>query len=131
MAFIRAGEGIDKKALLPESMRKIATTTSGTVIAEIPQEQFEALEKILGASKQGTSENPSKTLTRKELVDYVSIRLAKLRPKKLASLEKSIATMFNFNGGIEASEISEIITSLKNRKLIFVDDGGKVSYPAT
>ncbi len=110
-------------------MKKIANTVAGTVIVEISQEHFEALQKIITPKKGPPTTGVKKTMTKAELIDYVSVRLNKLRPRKLPGVEKSISAMFNFTGGIDESEIKAIIAELKKKKLLIVDNDGKVSYP--
>jgi len=60
---------------------------------------------------------------------YVTERLLKLKPAKLASLSNSIVAMFQFQGGISESDKDVIIENLKKQKVISVSDTGRVSYP--
>lgn len=63
-----------------------------------------------------------------ELVEYVKQRLLKLKPVKNASLLNSISAMFQFQGGISESDVDKIIAEIVRKKIIFIDQNGRVSY---
>ena len=62
-----------------------------------------------------------------EVVDYAIPRILKSYPKKKSSLVKFIEAMFNFSGGIDASEVERIIAELRKRKVL-VETEGKITY---
>lgn len=130
-------------------MKKIGTTSSGTVIVEMSVAQFDALMQIhtpqqtspaqplapppTPAPKTQPAGPAAKTaspavLTGAERVAYVAKRIGKLKPKKKDALIHSIETMFKLTGGIEQREIERIISVLQKEKVLAVDAFGKVTY---
>jgi len=97
-------------------MKKIGSTSSGSVIVEMSEAQFEALSLIQATAKPNVvapaSSEPTNGLSLKEKIEYVRPRLAKLRPKKKDGAVKSIEAMFQFSGGIGSGEIQKILSAL-------------------
>ena len=96
---------------------------------------------IQTARKEEETENPQKRADSKlkaktkqpevvsetDTIEYVIERVSKLKPAKIKSLTNSIKSMFQFQGGIPDSDVSNIILELKKRKLIKVDNNN-ISY---
>lgn len=82
-------------------MKKIGTTSSGTLIVEMSAETFHAWSRL--QAPLTPAENPqsqaAKTVNSENLA-FVKKRILKLKPKKKAGLIRSIASMFQFKGGI-------------------------------
>lgn len=127
-------------------MKKIGTTSSGTVIVEMSTAQFDALMQI-HTPQQTPSAQPTpaaktvspavmttavkdsaSSMTPAQLAEYVAKRIAKLRPKKKDALVHTIATMFKLTGGIDAPTIERVIAGLQKSRFITVDAEGKVTY---
>lgn len=66
--------------------------------------------------------NSSASLSFEDIVT----RVMKSKPKKLASLERFINAMFNFNGSISEKEIAKIIARMERKYITIVKD--KVLY---
>jgi hypothetical protein len=105
-------------------MKKIGTTSSGTVIVEMTAAHFEALCQLQGSSKE-QSATPECLADR---VAYVRERIAKLSPKKRDGVVRSILAMFQFTGGIPESQVEEIIGRLVKAKFFTIDERGHVTY---
>lgn len=109
-------------------MKKIGTTSAGTVIVEMSGEAFEALERLQTTASSAVSPREVKSLTRTELVAYVRERIAKLRPKRKERLASSIRAMFQFNGGVTEEQVEQTIAALQKEKFLTADAGGKITY---
>lgn len=124
-------------------MKKIGTTSSGTVIVEMSAAQFDALMQI-HTPQQTPAAQPQPaapaaptavkdsvaSMTPAQLIDYVAKRIGKLKPKRKDALVHSIETMFRLTGGIDAPTIERVIAGLQKSKFITVDAAGKVTYTA-
>ncbi len=79
--------------------------------------------------RKATEKTKEKEASLKEadVIDYVFERLLKLKPLKMQSLTNSIKAMFQFQGGITDSDIEKIISELRKRKHIIIEQN-KVSY---
>ena len=79
--------------------------------------------------RKATEKTKEKEASLKEadVIDYVFERLLKLKPVKMQSLTNSIKAMFQFQGGIADSDIEKIISELRKRKHIIIEQN-KVSY---
>ena len=106
-------------------MKKIGTTSSGTVIVEMTAAQFDALSQLQGASKAPAVVGPTSLA---EKVDFVRERIAKLSPKKKDGVVRSIAAMFQFTGGVSEKDIEAIIGHLLKEKVFAIDESGRVTY---
>lgn len=58
---------------------------------------------------------------------YVYERLIKLRPSRVKTLNNSIKSMFQFQGGISEPEVDEIVNKLQQKKLVRILNN-KVEY---
>lgn len=58
---------------------------------------------------------------------YVYERLIKLRPSRVKTLNNSIKSMFQFQGGISEPEVEEIVNKLQQKKLVRILNN-KVEY---
>lgn len=106
-------------------MKRIGTTSSGTVIVEMTAAQFDALTQIQGkADVQPAADKMSVA----EKVAYVRERIAKLGPKKKERVARSISAMFQFTGGISEADIEEIVVRLQKEKFFAIDETGHVTY---
>ena len=125
-------------------MKKIGTTSSGTLIVEMSAETFHALSQLLTASQlhAGSSDfiglptpaventQAANTATPEKLA-FIKKRILKLKPKKKAGLIRSIAAMFQFKGGIPEQEIQTIIKNLQKEKILVIDENKRVAYKKT
>lgn len=59
---------------------------------------------------------------------FVAERLRKLGPKKKDGVIRSIESMFQFSGGIEASEVDEVLCTLQRQKFFEISPSGAVTY---
>jgi len=131
-------------------MKKIGTTSSGTVIVEMSASQFDALMQIHTPEQTLTAQPPppvdteakakssavlttvvkdsASSMTPAQLVDYVAKRIGKLKPKRKDTLIHSIETMFRLTGGIDEPAIGRVIAGLQKTKFITIDAVGKVVY---
>jgi len=64
-----------------------------------------------------------------KVIQDVAKRLMKLKPNKRSSLSNSIASMFQFQGGISESDKEAIISELQRLQYIKIDKNDKVKYP--
>jgi len=64
-----------------------------------------------------------------ELVQFVADRLRKLKPSKKKTLFNSIASMFQFQGGISDGDKERMFSELQKRGHILVAENGCVQYP--
>ena len=106
-------------------MKKIGTTSSGTVIVEMAAAQFDALTRLQEkADVQPTADK----MTISEKVAYVRERIAKLSPKKKEGVARSISAMFQFTGGISEAELEEVVGRLQQERFFAIDETGHVTY---
>lgn len=61
-------------------------------------------------------------------IEYVVERLLKSKPAKKAALLNLIGAMFQFQGGISDKDKEAIVSELQKRKLLSIDNNGRVSY---
>ena len=106
-------------------MKKIGTTSCGTVIVEMTVAQFDALSALQGAPPVHPDVIAMPLVER---VAFVRERIVKLSPKKKDGVARSIAAMFQFTGGISETEIEEIIGRLQKEKFLTIDESGRVTY---
>jgi|SRR6516164_8757343 hypothetical protein len=106
-------------------MKKIGTTSAGTVIVEMTAAQFKSLFEI---SETSTAQPAVDSMSVAERVAFVRERIAKLSPKKKNGVVHSIAAMFQFTGGISEPCIDEIIGHLQGEKFFAIDEAGRVIY---
>jgi len=106
-------------------MKKIGTTSSGTVIIEMSTAQFDALSQ-LQVSQDAQPAIVKMSIT--DRVSYVRERLAKLSPKRKEGVARSIAAMFQFSGGIAEADVETIINRLQKEKFLAVNETGRVTY---
>ena len=66
---------------------------------------------------------------RSDLNAYVVERLYKLRPGKKSGMINSIKAMFQFQGGISDADCERVIAELQKKRIIRVDENGRISYP--
>lgn len=107
-------------------MKKIGTTSSGTVIVEMSAAQFDALAHFQGASALPPSAPVAMSGAARAV--YVRERIAKLSPKKKDGVARSIAAMFQFTGGISEADIQDVIARLQKEKFFAIDETGRVTY---
>ena len=107
-------------------MKKIGTTSSGTVIVEMTTAQFDALSQLQGASQVVQSAVVKMSIA--DMVSYVRERLAKLSPKRKDGVARSISAMFQFSGGIAEADVEAIIGRLQKEKFFAIDETGRVTY---
>ncbi len=60
-------------------------------------------------------------------IEYIMERLNKLKPTKKKSIENSIKAMFQFQGGISDTDVSNIINELQKKNYISIKNN-KVIY---
>lgn len=114
-------------------MRKIGTTSTGSVIVEMSGTQFEALVQLqkdiaTAPTKESAAASPAPKMNHSQRVEYVAERLKKLSPKKREGVVRSIEAMFQFTGGIEEDEIDRLLTTLGRRNFFSIAPDGKVTY---
>lgn len=114
-------------------MKKIGTTTTGSVIVEMTTQEFDALQQLqVGGSTPTTKVAADREVAPKmnhaERSSYVAERLKKLSPKKKDGVIRSIEAMFQFGGGIDSSEIEKVIATLQKQKFFSITPEGRVTY---
>ncbi len=114
-------------------MKKIGTTTSGSVIVEMTTQEYDALQQLqLGGSspapKAASDPDVAPRMNHSERSSYVAERLEKLSPKKKDGVVRSIEAMFQFGGGIDASEVEKVIATLQKQKFFSIAPDGRVTY---
>ena len=122
-------------------MNRIGTTTTGNVIVEMTPLEFEALEQIKGTSPATTVKAPAAPISapegqpgaaqmsHPELVEYVAVRLQKLKAKKKDAVVRSVEAMFQFTGGIGMPTVEKVLATLQHQGIVVISSDGKVSYP--
>lgn len=106
-------------------MKKIGTTSAGTVIVEMTAVQFDSLTQLQGKAHV---EPAAGKMSIAEKVAYVRERIAKLSPKKKEGVARSISAMFQFTGGIGEADIEEIIVRLQKERFFAIDETGHITY---
>lgn len=110
-------------------MKKIGTTSSGTLIVEMSTEAFHAWSSL--QAPLTPTENPqsqaAKTVNPEKLA-FVKKRILKLKPKKKAGLIRAISSMFQFKGGVSEQEIATIIKNFQKEKTLAIDENNRVTY---
>ena len=114
-------------------MKKIGTTTTGSVIVEMTTQEYDALQQLqVGGSapsaKAATDHEAAPRMNHTERSSYVADRLKKLSPKKKDGVIKSIEAMFQFGGGIDSSEVEKVIATLQKQKFFSLAPDGRVTY---
>jgi hypothetical protein len=114
-------------------MKKIGTTSTGSVIVEMTTQEYDALQQlqVVGAApavKVATAHEVAPRMNHSERASYVAERLKKLSPKKKDGVIRSIEAMFQFGGGIESPEVEKVITTLKKQKFFSIAPDGRVTY---
>ena len=112
-------------------MKRIGTTSAGTVIVEMSPGDYARLAKddttTTRVPADGITYAP--TLTPAEIAAYAKSRILKLKPKKRDGLVHSIAAMFQFNGGIADGVMDKVIAQLEHMRVLTLSADGKVRYP--
>lgn len=106
-------------------MKRIGTTSSGSVIVEMTAAQFDALSR---QQRTSPTEPIPNTMSLADRVTYVRDRIVKLKPRKREGVARSISAMFQFTGGITETDIEKIITCLQRENHLTVDETGRVAY---
>ncbi len=114
-------------------MKKIGITTTGIVIVEMTTQEYEALQQLQvggsdSTSKGSAGQDVAPRMNHSERSSYVAERLKKLSPKKKDGVIRSIEAMFQFGGGIDASEIEKILATLQKQKFFTIAQDGRVTY---
>ncbi|MEX2581314.1 MAG: hypothetical protein WD342_19815 [Verrucomicrobiales bacterium] len=114
-------------------MKKIGSTSSGSVIVEMTTQEYDALHQLqLGgfgpAAKAASAPEVAPRMNHSERSSYVAERLKKLSPKKKDGVVRSIEAMFQFGGGIEPSEVEKLIATLRKQKFFSIAPDGRVTY---
>lgn len=114
-------------------MKKIGTTTTGSVIVEMTTQEYDALQQLqvggsTPAEKVPVDHEVVPRMNHSERASYVAERLKKLSPKKKDGVIRSVEAMFQFGGGIESSEIENLIVTLQKQKFFAIAPDGRVTY---
>jgi len=117
-------------------MRKVGATTSGSVIVEMTQVQFEALQQVVNpnSSKEETSAESAppagevKTMAVKRKLDHVRTCILKLKPSTRDELIRSIKTVGPFTGGFADTEIDHLLRILAREEHFTISDNGTLVY---
>lgn len=112
-------------------MKKIGTTSSGTIIVEMSVETFHALSQLRLLPTPAVENTQAANTATPEKLAFIKKRILKLKPKKKAGLIRSIAAMFQFKGGIPKQEIQTIIKNLQKEKILAIDESERVAYKKT
>ena len=115
-------------------MKKIGTTTTGSVIVEMTMQEYDALQQLQVGGSTSTAtiaadHGVTPRMNHSERASYVAERLKKLSPKKKDGVTRSIEAMFQFGGGIAPSEIEKVIATLQKQKFFSIAPDGRVTYP--
>lgn len=114
-------------------MKKIGTTTTGSVIVEMTTQEYDALQQLqvggtTPAAKVAADHEVAPRMNHSERSAYVAERLRKLSPKKKDGVIRSIEAMFQFGGGIESPEVEKVIATLQKQKFFSIAPDGRVTY---
>lgn len=114
-------------------MKKIGTTTTGSVIVEMTAQEYDALQQfqsggIAPAAKATAAHEAAPRMNHAERASYVAERLKKLSPKKKDGVIRSIEAMFQFGEGINSSEAEKVIATLQKQKFFSISPDGRVTY---
>ncbi len=115
-------------------MKKIGTTTTGSVIVEMTAQEYDALQQLQiggrtpAAKVDATDHEVAPRMNHSERSSYVAERLKKLSPKKKDGVVRSIEAMFQFGGGIDLSEVEKVIATLQKQKFFSISPEGRVTY---
>lgn len=117
-------------------MRKVGATTSGTVIVEMTQIQFEALQQVVNpnatkVAKGGESSITSgevKAMAVKRKLDHVRRCILKLKPSTREELIRSIKTVGPFTGGFADTEIDHLLRILAREEHFSISQDGTLVY---
>ena len=111
-------------------MKKVGTTSSGTVIVEMTSDQFDALARLQSPQDPAPSATTvvSKKMTADERVLYIKERIDKLKPKKKDGLVNSIIAMFQFDGGIKPQDVNQVLQTLEQQGFFTIDNEDRVNY---
>ena len=114
-------------------MKKIGTTSSGSVIVEMTTQEYDALQQLqVGGSapavKVANAHEVAPHMNHSERSSYVAERLRKLSPKKKDGVIRSIEAMFQFGGGIESTEVEKVMATLQKQKFFSIAPDGRVTY---
>lgn len=118
---------------MSKEMKKIGTTTTGSVIVEMTTQEYDALQQLqIGGStppaKVVIDQEVAHRMNHSERLAYVAERLKKLSPKKKDGVVRSIEAMFQFGGGIESPEVEKVIATLQKQKFFSIAPDGRVTY---
>ena len=114
-------------------MRKIGSTSTGSVIIEMTAAQYAAFTQVMGApatvDEPGEKkEAPRPVMAVKRKQGYVRNCLSQLRPDTRKEVFRSIRAMFHGSGGIRDTEIDQMIDSLVKDHYFSIDENGDVTY---
>ena len=114
-------------------MKKIGTTTTGSVIVEMTTQEYDALHQLQAGGSTpipnvATDQEIAPRMNHSERSSYVAERLKKLSPKKRDSVIRSIEAMFQFGGGIDSTEVEKVIATLQKQKFLSISPDGRVTY---
>lgn len=115
-------------------MKKIGTTTTGSVIVEMTTQEYGALQQLqvggsTPAENVAADHEVAPRMNHSERASYVAERLKKLSPKKKDGIIRSVEAMFQFSGGIQPSDIEKVIATLQKQKFFSIAPDGRVTYP--
>jgi len=118
-------------------MRKVGATRSGTVIVEMTQVQFDAIQQVVNAnaSPNGLKATESritpgevKTMAVKRKLDHVRTCILKLKPSTRDDLIRSIKTIGPFTGGFADTEIDHLLRILAREEHFSICEDGTLRY---
>ena len=111
-------------------MRKIGSTTTGSVIIEMTAAQFAALTQVITADPQPEEKKPASlpVMALKRKQTNVRNCLDQLRPESRQEVIRSIRAMYRGMGGIREEEIIQIMESLVKEGYFSFDADERACY---
>lgn len=114
-------------------MRKIGSTSTGSVIIEMTAAQYAALTQVMGP-KSGVDESEEKKPANRPVMavhrkqGYIRNCLNQLRPENRQEVFRSIRSMFHGSGGIRDTEVDQMIDYLIKDGYFRIDAHDRVTY---
>lgn len=111
-------------------MRKIGSTTTGSVIIEMTAAQFAALTQVITADPKPEVKKPAQlpVMALKRKQTNVRNCLEQLRPENRQEVIRSIRAMYRGMGGIREEEIIQIMESLVKEGYLSFDADERACY---
>lgn len=105
---------------------KIASGTAKVII--LAPEEIEVKPVVITQPTEKIEPGSNKT---RYSLEYIAVRLRKLKVKSEPAAINSIKAMFQFNEALNDQNVNKILSELKRTNLIKIDPAGGISFPET